>query len=234
MNNYNLRDKILSEIRAGRVHMTPRAVYALQIVALAAIVGAILTTTVFIVNFIFFSIRISSYESLLWFGPNGFLTFLYLFPWPLAIADGALVVLLQWLLRKFRFGYLLPVLYIVAAVILGAGVLGFILDRATTVNDRLFEGRERLPPPLHQLYDGARHLPPEQGVCRCEILSVKENVLVAKDTHNTARILTIVLPHASQYATTSGLHAGDIVFVAGREKDGLIEAFGVRREPPRD
>ncbi|MEK7063720.1 MAG: hypothetical protein AAB955_03465 [Patescibacteria group bacterium] len=233
MSKPNMKDKIVAKIRAGTIAMTPRTVFGIQLAGLVATSVAILLVTVFIVNFIFFSIRISSHEELLGFGGSGILAFLYFFPWLLAAIDVALVVLLQYLLRQFKFGYRVPVLYIVAALVVGAGVVGFAFDRATPFNDRLFEHRGELPPPFHRIYDGARRpLPPGEGVCRCTILTIDGNTLTVEDTREATTTLTVVLPEGSRRATTTGLSVGDVVLIAGTEEGGVIQAFGVRKLTP--
>ncbi len=232
----NLKEKLLKEIKSGEVAMTPRLYFTLKIAALLVTSLAILLVTVFIVNFIFFSIRLSSSETLIGFGPQGFGAFLAFFPWHLAILDVALVFLLQWLLRHFKFGYRVPLLYLLAGLIVGAGLIGFALDRATPFNDRMHDGRGRLPPPMRMMYDRAhRGPPPGSGVCRCTILAIDGNTLTVEDTRAVAEgkattTLTVVIPPDTRRATTTGLSVGDIVFIAGEEKDGIIQAFGVKKE----
>jgi hypothetical protein len=215
----SLKERLLAEIQEGKVAMHPRVLYLIQLLSLAVTALAILAVTVFIVTIIFFTIRISSHETLLGFGTNGIATFLLLFPWSLALFDGALVLLLQWLIRKFKFGYSVPVTFVVGALVVGAGLVGFTLDRGTHVNDRLFEGREHL---FHQELRGS-------GICRCTVLSIDGNKLLVEDTRDATTTLTIVLPAHDAHATTTGLRVGDVVFIAGHEEDGVIKAFGLRK-----
>jgi hypothetical protein len=234
----NLKDKLMKEIKAGEVTMTPRIRFTLQWMTLVATSVAILAITVFIVNFIFFSIRLNSSETLLRFGPQGFGAFLFFFPWPLAILDVGLVFLLQWLLRHFKLGYRVPLLYLIGGLVVGAGMIGFALDRATPFNDRMHEGRGRLPGPMRGMYDGA-HRPGARGdgICRCTILAIEGNKLTVEDTRfkvgEATSTLTVLLPIDDRRATTTGLSVGDIVFIAGEEKDGIIQAFGVKKEGER-
>lgn len=232
----DLKDKLMKDIKAGDITMTPRLRFTLQWAGLVATSVAVLFVTVFIVNFIFFSIRLNSSETLLGFGPRGFSAFLHFFPWPLAFLDVGLVFLLQWFLRHFKFGYRIPLLYLVGGLIVGAGLVGFALDRATPFNDRMHEGRGRLPPPMRMFYDGARKPGTRgDGICRCTILSIEGNRLIVEDTRpldddDATTTLTIVLPPDSRRATTTGLTVGDIVFIAGEEENGVIQAFGVKKE----
>ncbi|MFZ2555982.1 MAG: hypothetical protein WAZ27_03960 [Minisyncoccia bacterium] len=233
MNDF--KDKLLKEIHDGKVAMTPRAYFTLRMAALIGVLLAIVAVTIFIFNFIFFSIRVSSEEVLLFFGPRGWGAFLAFFPWPLLIADVALIALLQRLLRNFRFGYSVPILYLVAGLIVFAGVVGFALDRGTPLNDRLHDRRGDLPRPIGGFYEGARKPPPRgEGICRCTILAIEGNMLTLEDTRGATTTLKVILPLEDRRATTTGLKIGDVVFVAGKEKDGIIEAYGVRKEYEHD
>jgi hypothetical protein len=231
MNNHNLKEKLLSQIKDGKVHMTPRVAYVAQLVALAATSIAIVVVTVFIVNFIFFSMRIAASETLLMFGTHGALSFLYFFPWPLALLDVGLVFLFQWLIRKFKFGYSVPILYVVGTLVVGAFAIGLVIDRGTSFNDAVHERRAHLPPPLRGLYEGAEHsFPRGSGICRCTILSIVGDTLTVEDTRIGTTTLTVILPANDRHATTTGLSVGDTVFIAGEEDGNSIRAFGVLKD----
>lgn len=226
----HIRDKILAEIHKGEVSMTPRAYFTLKLVATGAIALGVLIVSVFVFNFLYFSIRISGHGALLGFGPRGFEAFVRFFPWELFIIDVALVVLLQWLLRQFRSGYKIPVLYLLVALLVCAALLGFALEE-TSLNDRFVEHPEKLPPPFGVFYDHARRPPPPgSGICRCTILAIQGNTLVVSDSRAASTSLRVVLPDNDDHATTTGLHVGDTIFIAGDEDDGEIRAFGVHKE----
>lgn len=231
----SLKDRLMHDIKDGKVSMRPRIYFTLRLAALVATVLAILAITVFIVNFISFSIRISMNDTLLGFGAPGVGAFLAHFPWHLAVLDALLVLLLQYLLRHFRFGYRIPILYVVMALVAGAGLVGFALDRTTPFNDRMHEKRMHLPPGPRGLYDGVRPPPRGSGICRCRIISIDGNVMQVEDLRpgGATSTLTVMLPLDSRRATSTGLSVGDIVFIAGEEQDGIIEAFGVRKGSQR-
>jgi len=228
----SLKEKLLQDIKEGKVAMTPRVYFTVRFAALVATALSILVVTIFIVNFISFSVRISMSDSLLGFGPRGFSAFLWHFPWPFLLADIGLIILLQHLLRHFSFGYRIPVLYVVGALIAFAAIFGIVMDRATPLNDMLHERREKLPPGARGMYEGVRPPPKGSGICRCKILSIEGNVLQVEDIRpdgGATTTLTVVLPIDSRRATTTGLSVGDVVFIAGEEEGGVIEAFGVKK-----
>ena len=74
-----LQEKILNKIRQGDVVMRPRLYFTLRAVALVFVALAVLVLSIFICNFIFFTIRLNGHESLL-ARPGGLLLFLRFFP----------------------------------------------------------------------------------------------------------------------------------------------------------
>ena len=230
----DLKSKLLDEIQKGELSMTPRAYFVLKLIALSIVGVGILLVTIFIFNFISFSLRASGETALLSFGTRGIGTFLFYFPWLLLVVDITLILLLQWLLRNFKFGYRIPVLYLVLGLIFGAAVFGFAVDTATPFNDRLHDSREHLPQPLQGFYEGARgHQPKGSGICRCTIITIDGNVLVVEDARDATSTITVILPEDDYHATTSGLNIGDVIFIAGDEIEGVIRAFGVHKEELR-
>lgn len=230
-----LQQKILDKIRAGEVSMRPRYHFVLKVAVLAAVLAAIVLVSVFILNFILFSIRISSQDVLLGFGPRGLLAFLTFFPWGWLAADVLLVAGAQWLLREFKFGYKLPILYVVVGLLVATTAAGFVLDRGTALNDTLLGryDRDELRGPVGDLYGSARRLPPPgQGVCRCVITAIRGDTLTVVDSRSSTT-LRVVVPQDDAYATTSGLSVGDVIFIAGDgdndDDDIVIRAFGVRK-----
>ncbi len=217
--------------------MRPRAYFIAKVAVLALVALAIVLVSIFLLNFILFSIRISSQDALLGFGARGLAAFFALFPWGLLIIDVLLIAGAQWLLREFKAGYKLPISFVLMGLLAAVIVGGALLDRAG-LNDRLLDrfDRDELHGPLGDLYGSARILPPPgQGVCQCVITAIDGNMLHVQDLRSAA-MLTVIIPSNDPHATTSGLSVGDVVFVAGDgdgdEDDLVIKAFGIRKLPP--
>ncbi len=213
--------------------MRSRGSYLLGVAALVVVSLAVLSITIFSFNFIFFSLRLNGHGSLLSAGSRGIILFLQIFPWMWLALDGILVALLEWMLRYFRFGYRVPVLYLLIGLLLVAVPLGLILDRATPFNDRILlrADHHRLPQPLGNFYQGARHRPPGEGNCRCTIVAIGTTTMTVDDIDpdKTIRLL-VVLPLG--YAT-SAFSVGDVVFVAGDRTGNTIQAFHIHSLPPK-
>jgi len=153
----NLKEKILSDIRSGQVHMRPRIYFMLQVAALALLAFVVLVISVFIFTFILFSIRINRVDTLLGFGPRGWSAFIQFFPWTWLLIDVLLIAVLEWLLRTFRFGNKIPALYLLAGLLAVTLVSGAAIDRGTPFNDDLRQMHAGLPPPFGDLYSHVRH-----------------------------------------------------------------------------
>ena len=230
-NQESIKSRVLKDIHAGQVAMRPKVYFTLQIGALLFTAAAALAVSIFIFNFILFSIRINSHDALLSFGPRGWEAFITFFPWPLLLIDIGLVLLLELLLRQFKFGYKIPILYLLGGLLLVTATTAILVDRGTPFNDRLFEQSHRLPAPVGGWYENARRpLPPGGGICKCTVRAILGNTLTVEDTRKGTTTLTVILPANSRRATSTGLKVGDTVFIAGEEEGGVIRAFGVRKE----
>jgi hypothetical protein len=77
--------------------------------------------------------------------------------------DVAFLVLLEYLLKQFSFGYRSPVVYTALIALVVVVSLGFAIDRATDINDHVLERADEndLPFPFGDFYEHAhRPLPP--------------------------------------------------------------------------
>ena len=230
----NLKEGILKKIRSHEVFMKPRSYFIVRVIALALVLGAILLISIFLCNFILFSIRISGHEPLLGFGPRGLFVFAKLLPWTLLTADIILILLFEWMLRKFSFGYKGPVLYLLLGLVVLTGSISFIIDRGTPFNDRLMrqQNERGLPYPLNNFYQHARrpHLPGE-SVCRCTITSIEGNTLTVINTDAGTTTLKVMIPTNNPRATTTNLKVGEEILIFGDASDGFINALGVTPFP---
>jgi len=239
MNNEfkSLRDKVLAKISKEHVSPHSRAYFAAKIAVLAVIAFAVLAISVFLCNFIFFAIQASGSNHLLGFGNRGLQLFIRVFPWWLLVIDIGLVVILEALLRRFRFGYKSPVLYLLFGLAIVTISIAYTVDRATPFNDFLRDRahEHRLPPPLNDIYERSGELPggPDGGLCRCTITAIQGNIIQADDIDvGTTTHLTIILPQNDERATSTGLTVGDVVFIAGDRDGGTLRAYGIQKLPP--
>lgn len=234
-NNLNIKEVILRKINTKELEMRPKFYFTLKILVTTFLAVFVLLISVFILNFILFSIRINNQDMLLDFGPRGWNAFSHFFPWGLLVLDIILVFILERFVRHFRFGYKVPVLYLLGGIIIITTVVGFAVDRGTGLNEHLLHRADehRLPSPLKGMYGHARtQFSPGSGVCLCTIETISGNgsILGVKDTKSTTT-LQVVIPEAILNAKPMNFQIGDTIFVAGEVKDGVMQAFGVKIPP---
>ncbi|MES2087803.1 MAG: hypothetical protein V4467_02290 [Patescibacteria group bacterium] len=233
---YTIKETILNKIRTEELTMRPKGYFVAKVAVLVGISVAILLVSVLIFNFIFFTLRINGHDSLLLFGWRGLFLFVEIFPWSLLFLDVILILFLEWMVRKFRFGYRTPVVYLLIGIFSATIALGLLIDRGTALNDDFLDQAEahHLPSPFGGYFQGARnHLPDETGICRCVVTDILGNKLSVYDINTgTSTRLIIIVPPDDPMATTS-LSIGDIIFIAGDRHGNTIEAFGISKFPPR-
>ncbi len=223
-----------AQIASGKVQMRSRAVFVLKSIALVFLSVLVFLTTTLIVNFIIFSIHIQNTDAFLGFGPRGWYAFLIFFPWRLLVIDALGIILLIMLLRTFRFGYRIPLLYMGGAVLIAATLFGFALERHTPMNDMLIReaNRPEMPRPIPTLFNRLHTPPPGEGRCHCEVVSITDAThLEVRDVVTDEPFTAVIQDDA--HGTTSNLKIGDMVFMGGEMHDGVFQVFGIRTDEQR-
>ena len=225
----NASKKVLDKILARQLTMRPRFYFTLKTFLLAAVALLTLVISVSIGSFILFSIRTSYETSLLGFGPSGLRIFLSLFPWPLLVLDVACIFVLQWMLRRFRFGYRSPLLYLLFAIIIVAVAMTSFVE-GDRVSDTVLRGAHNIRLPIiGDFYDRGRRPPPfESGACPCTVLAIDGSTLTMQERipNEPPREVTVILPDTQ---ATSSIHVGDHLFIVGTSENGILRAFGINK-----
>lgn len=226
----NFKERVFASIAERDIKVRSRIYFAARIVILAAVAFLTLLVSVFIVNYVFFSMRISGQNMLLGFGSRGWMWFLAYFPWALLIVDVILVGILEWLLKKFRFGYRSPTLYLLIVLFAVTISAGYFINRVSGLDDALLRQADlhSLGGPLGQAYENIRGSRlADEGICECAVTAVTGDVITARDINSTSSdLLTIIVPPG--YVATNSIQVGSVVFVAGAlSPSGTIQAFGI-------
>lgn len=229
----NPKDAILEQIRTGALTMRPKFHFFLKALLVAVVALVVLALSIFLASFIVFGIRLNGSDALLSFGSRGFFLFLQVFPWPLVLVDIGLLILLEALLRRFRFAYSRSILYLFLIIIVVVGSSSIVIERGGHFHEGLFEHsrREGLPPPFQKFYQGAPLPPPrELGIYRGVVVSFDGTTLVLTnddfDNDEDDGIWTVLVPEAFDETT---IQIGDRFFVAGDEDENeIIRAYGLK------
>ena len=122
--------------------MTPKWHFVLRAIILVGVIVITLITSIFLVSFIYFSLKVSGHIFLLGLGARGLRVFILLFPWKTLIFEVFLLFILERLVKNFRIGYERPIIYIVLGLIAFTLVGSFIVERIS-LHERLLERSER-------------------------------------------------------------------------------------------
>lgn len=243
--NNSIRQAVLEKIQSGKVRKFPRAYFMFRVLATLVISVLLLLISTFVLSFILFSFEESGELFLLGFGTQGILVFLILFPWMLFILDILLLLVLEWLIQGFKFGYRIPLLYIFLGIF-GASLLFGALLNITPIHSDLLQDADRNQLPVfggayEHIFDHHEDL----GVCRGIVMSVDQS------TSTNAVLQSFVMQHNDrdhdsddgEYVVTPApgttlppVIVGDRVLVFGHPVPGpggneYVEAQGVQILP---
>jgi len=135
MNNNDLSQQVMHEIKRREIKMRPRLYFALGSVLLGlGLAGAILTA-IFFLNLFVFRLRI--------LGPLNCLR-PTTFPWTVLLVSAIAVAAGLTLLKRYEFSYKKNFLVLAIVLVVVVGVLGFLLDQVG-FNERMERHRHLRP-----------------------------------------------------------------------------------------
>lgn len=235
----NKHKNIMEMIQNNELVVKPKIYFRIRFVALIIVLIAIIIVSLFLSSFILFTINAAGYAALPGFGLNGWQVFMMLFPWKLAVVEIILIILLEYLLRSFRFGYKVPVLPLLVGVSVLLFAIGFIVNQSP-LHPRLLQeaDRQHLPRPFQNLYENTRRPPPrDSGIFRGTIEEIGEGVLkVNLDNPRGIGTTTPVDVNIPRLENITGLKVGDKILILGQMDNGNIRAREIKinnnRLPP--
>ncbi len=226
----DIKEKVLTKIGHGDVRKHSHAYFVVRVVIVAAFTIIALVLSVFVLSFAIFSIHESGEQFLLGFGKEGMITFFSLFPWTILFMDIVLFALIEWLLRRFKFGYRIPVLRALFGIVVFA-IIGGIIVYLTPLHLTLLRLAEQNELPiLGEWYEEIYASHADQGVFRGTIGSIQGNefVIFHNDLDHDVDdgTWTVIIPNGFDILT---LRVGERVYVAGTPiQPGVIQAYGIQ------
>ena len=235
MNQNELKKNILDKIESGEIKMHPKTYFVLKIVMLIVVALLVLLTSSFLLSFIFYSIRVSGRFFLLGFGWRGLGVFFLTFPWWILFIDIVFVLALEWLLKRFQFGYRNPIIYTLGGILLLTLLAAFGIEYSPLHAVLTQQEQHGQVPIIGGFYNQIRRPPHELGVFRGVVTSVSGNVFVLKnsdldtdaDDATTTILLKIFLNTSVQAATL--VNVGDNILVAGDRVGSEIHVYGFQK-----
>lgn len=230
--NKDIKSLVLEKIETGKINMRPRFYFMLQVVSLVVVALFTLLVSSLLISFIIFSLNVSGKLFLFGFGTRGCWVFFALFPWSLLIVEIALVILLEWLIKKFKFGYRSSISRLVFAILLVSLGISIIINIISLHSTLLRLAEQRNLPFVGNYYRGIRRPPPGQEIFRGVVSDVSTSSFILNQKENAGdesnQKYLITLPLGMPQAIV--LKVGDTVFVAGKLLSGnLVQAYGFQK-----
>jgi hypothetical protein len=217
----SIQQAVLDKIRTGKVRRRPKFYFVLRIIVTAAVSLLLLAVSAFVISFILFSLHESGEQFLLGYGWQGIQIFFKLFPWVFAVLTIALILLLEWLLKGFKFGYRIPMLTIFSVIVGISIVLGILINLTPIHLNLLHDADNDNLPILGNFYEHIFDSHEEQGICRGEVTSIGDGSFVIqhndRDHDGDDGSFTISIPSGSHILLP---HIGDHVLIFGDPQPG--------------
>lgn len=218
--------EILSEkIKTGDIHMVPKWQFVLHTVLWA--VGAVLAAVVavYLFSFVLFILHRSGILFAPLYGWHGIMLFIISSPWFLISLVGVFLLVLYLLVTHFAFSYKRPLVYSMLGVVLFVIVLSSLMNQFA-VHERMGRFSERHEVPgFSPMYRGIEMQRPEE-VTLGTILAVHGEEIVVRTQDGEE--VTVIRTLQTKQPQRKTWNSGDEVFIFGTEKEGVIEAFGIR------
>lgn len=228
-----IKDKVFAKIRSGEVSMRPRIYFIARLVILGFISILAILLAVFVLSFAFFSIHESGEQFLLGFGQRGFQAFLALFPWWSLLLTVLLILLVDHLLRYFKFGYRVSILELFLIALVVVMIAGIAINFTPLHLSLLDSADHDNLPMIGRLYEQIHDSHQQQGVYRGTIASIQGNEFVIthndNDKDSDDGTWTVVVPPGF---STSTLQIGKSMYIAGQLNGEKVEAYGIHELTP--
>lgn len=220
----SLTKKVFNKVGKGELKMKSKLYFVLRAILFSLITVLIFLFILFFVSFIIFSLRISG----VWFLPSfGFQVtgiFLTSLPWILILVAMALIIVLEFFVKKFSFAYRRPILYSVLAIIILTASGSFVIAKTQMHSDFFWKAQERKLPMAGGFY---------RGLEKSKLSQVHKGVVFkmlvegfSLETTKGEVLTVIIMPNKK--ISLEEINKDDRVLVLGKRENKTIEAFGVR------
>ncbi|MFZ2523183.1 MAG: hypothetical protein WAW92_02240 [Minisyncoccia bacterium] len=223
---------VLSKIEQGEIKMTPKLYFVAKAGALIFVAFAIFVISSILVSFIIFSLLNRGDLFLLSFGTKGIYKFILLFPWYLLSVGAFLLVLLDYLLRRFKYGYNSPLAYLFLATLVFVTLFSFLinftsfhlrLEKYVKANNIRF---------VRDMYGNALRSHREKGVIKGVVSFVGDNYIVVSSSGSDLGLSDEEYKVYSPSGMSPGnfVKIGDEIYIAGDIATGTeIISYGIQR-----
>ncbi len=222
MENNNITDNILDEIKKGDIKMKPKSYFVLQSVLFTAAMALVFLGIVYLVSFIIFSLRVNGAWFLPVLGFAGIILLLKSLPWMLVALCIFLIIVLEIFAEYLSFIYKRPMIYSLVALVVIILVAGFLVERTALHAQLLYKTQEgKLPfiKPLYQDYAAVGVRSVHNGI----VQEVGENGFTMENPRG--EVLQVEYVNAPSVA----IEPSDVVIVVGDRNGNKVWAVQIYR-----
>ncbi|TSC70446.1 MAG: hypothetical protein CEO12_380 [Parcubacteria group bacterium Gr01-1014_46] len=226
----NIKDEVLKKISSGEVGMRSKAYFLIKLVVLAVVVMLVTFISVFLLSFTIFSMSLDGSLFLVRFGGTGLYHFIFILPWYLLAVDVLLLVLLDWILKSFRFGYKSPIVYLFIGTFFITTIISTLINLTPFHQNLMKQIQTNKFPLIPNIYSGVRSEVQKPGTWKGFVGSINGNRFEFSFTRDfNQEMETVVVIALPDVLVDQYLDVGDLVFVAGSLVDGEIKAYGIKK-----
>ncbi|MBU6214533.1 hypothetical protein KGM48_01690 [Patescibacteria group bacterium] len=231
---HNIQKKVLDKIRAGSVGMRSHAYFVARASLIGITAGLVLIFSLFVLSYVFFSIRESGTHLLLTFGAHGVATFAALFPWAFFILCLLLLFFLGEMIRRHTSAYRLSLIRLFGGILSGSIALSALIMLTPLHSSFLSAADHDRLPFLKSWYDQIHRSHTDRGIYRGTVVTVATSsfTIAHNETDPDSDEGTWTVEPPTNF-NIRALAVGEKVYVAGTAAAGTIRAFGIRVVPPR-
>lgn len=221
----SIHDSVMASIDTGKTKMKPHWHFVVKGVLL--VVGIILAVLalLYISSFIIFMLHQTGAWYAPGFGTRGVQEFLVHLPWVLIVLAILFMVLLQYLVKKYSFGYGRPLLYSAVGIIVLVVAGGFIISLTPVHRGLMIQAQDDQLPFAGGFYKMFGDPKQPGSVTPGEIIELIDQGYRI----NTPRreILDVVVTPDTHYPNGTSLEIGDRIVVIGDRSGATIQAYGI-------
>ena len=220
-----LTNKVIDKIQCDQIKIRPKIYFVLRITLVALTTLFVVLFILYLVSFIIFNLRASGVWFLPGFGFPALGVFFISLPWFLILIALILIIVLELLVKHFRFAYRRPILYSILGIIIFTLLGSFAISKTHLHSDLFWKAREGKLSVVGGFYRGfgASKL----SNVHCGMVSdTIDNGFYLETVKG--EILTVIVTSTTRFPPKIVIKKDDKIIVMGKRDNGMVKAFGIR------
>jgi len=215
---FDISKQVMETIRKENISIRSKYLIVAEKVGLGGVFGFTLLLSIFFLNLLLYSFKVTDRLEYLAFGQPGLEVLLQTFPYHWLLLAILFLALAGWLLKRYDISYRKPLSLLIAGL-LALTTLGGIAFAYSSLNERL-ENTHQLRP----LY-GTRQGMGRKGILGT-VIEARQGIIQIETSSNQR--LDIYYDNSTHFPTGKDFNPGERIKVMGEEINGRFEAWGIR------